>query len=359
MKPAVKRTLGLLILGIAWCAALPAAAPTCRPSTPVPLRVRFAGEAPRQALIQSIWPTGLRLIDPVTGALLWSAGPDASSTQQISAMDASFGSSLTAIDLNADGVHDRLYAGDRAGRLWRLDLRASARPAQWMQASVLADLRAPGVGRGFIAAPDVTLLTAGRTSWLNIAIGTANTGPPRNDHRFYVLRDGSASAPSTPMTEADLAALSAPAGAIELAPGAAPARTLHGYYLPLGSAQVLAQSLTLDGKTWFTAVENAGSFSTACATDELSTAPVPLSVTVLRAADGAVLAAEVAAHTPGAPPVLLRQPLGMWPAMAGVELAPVADQNGRIACVVGTQPLPGCFLDTRPRRTWWRREDAD
>ena len=89
--------------------------------------VRYGEAPPDPVLLQSSLPNGLRLLDPVDGRELWSAGAGAGTTQQIAAMDAAFGTSLVALHLDEDGLHDRLYAGDRAGRLWRFDLRAGAR----------------------------------------------------------------------------------------------------------------------------------------------------------------------------------------------------------------------------------------
>jgi hypothetical protein len=319
--------------------------------------VQFTTEAPRDALLESTLPDGLRLRDPVTGDELWSISSRAASTQQIADMDAPFGASLAAVHLDADGLHDRLYAGDLAGRLWRFDLRRGARASSWARATLLADLHAPGGGRGFIAAPDVTLVeTVDADAWLNIAIGTANAGAQRADHRFYVLRDAlAATAPAAPLTEADLTLLAPPLG---LANGSA-----RGYYLPLGTAQVLARALTLDGRIHFTAVESPANLLAACASGTLPTTAVPLSVTVLRARDGAVAEDSngIGGSGSGTDHSNLRRALPRpMPASSGVELAatPVA-ADGQRPCTVDNEPLPGCFLDTRPRRSWWRREDAD
>ena len=105
-------------------------------------------------------------------------------------MTAAFGNSLTVIDLDGDGIHDRLYAGDRIGRLWRFDLDAAAPAQHWASGAVFANLGTPGIARGFIAAPDVALVTnANNESWLSIAMGTATMGTGAPSNRFYVLRD--------------------------------------------------------------------------------------------------------------------------------------------------------------------------
>ncbi|MEO6080409.1 MAG: hypothetical protein ABIQ86_11595 [Steroidobacteraceae bacterium] len=348
----MRRACIVLTLYLGCAMALPslAAATGCRAAAPITLRVRFAGESARAVLLESTTPGGLRLVDPATKNELWSAGPGAGKTQRISGMDASFGASLAAVHLDADGVHDRVYAGDQAGRLWRLELRAGAPPSAWMRASVLADLGAPG--RGFVAAPDITRIeTPAAGSWLNIAIGTANTGAQQAEHRFYVLRDALVVAgPAAPLTEADLEPLMPPLG---VTGGGAP-----GYYLRLGSAQVLAQALTLDGHIHFTVAETGRSLLAGCAPGTLPTTAVPLSVTVLRARDGEVALSH---NTDRSDQRILRRVLaGAMPANAGVELATAQRQaDGRVPCRVDVETLPECSLDTQPRRTWWRREDAD
>jgi hypothetical protein len=265
-------------------------------------------------------------------------------------MEASFGESLTPVDLDADGLPDRLYAGDRAGRLWRFDLRTGAPRTAWMQAMVLADLGVSGGGRGFVAPADVSLAgTSTGTPWLAIAIGTANTGMPRNDHRFYVLRDSLAAMPEAPLVEADLEALRPPA--------AVTIGNVHGYYLRLGTAQVLAQSLTLNGNVHFTAVESAQNLLAACDAGELPAMEVPMSVTALRASDGA-LAMQAIEGSASQTSTLRREVANPLSASIGPQLAASATA-GLVSCVVGPELLPGCFLDTRPRRSWWRREDAD
>jgi hypothetical protein len=348
----------VLVLVALWAASLPAAAANesqCRAMAELTIRVRFAGEAPREAVVESMLPSGFRLLDSTSREELWFAGPDAAGTQQFASMDADFGTSFAALHLDADGVHDRLYAGDRAGRLWRFDLHAGARPAAWIEAAVLADLRAPGGGRGFVARPDVALIeTATSTAWVNIAIGTANTGTPRADHRFYVLRDSTTGRPGTPPVESDLELLSPPAN-VDRSSG-------RGYYLQLGSAQVLAQALTLNGRIHFTVVESPRNLVAACPADTLPDTAVALSVTVLRARDGEVEAADAADDITRASDARdLRRPLATpLPASAGVELAAQPDAaSGLVPCHIAAQALPGCFLDTRPRRSWWRREDAD
>jgi hypothetical protein len=351
----MRLALLLLFLCIACQTQAQASEDGCRPAEAVRMRVRFFGEAARDVLLESTLPDGFRLLDATSLTQLWSAGTGASSTQRVAGMDAPLGTSFTAVHLDADGVQDRLYAGDRAGRIWRFDLHAGARPTAWMEATLLADMGVDGGGRGLVAPPDVIRIQSPTGApGLNIAIGTASTGAPRNDHRFYVLRDTLEGRPTGVLREVDLERLSPPAAATR-------ARD-HGYYLVLGTAQVLAQALTLDGRIHFVTVERARNLLAACATTELPTGPAALSVTVLRAPDGAVVApADSNPDIPSQTSQYLRRPLSaLLSASSGVELAPgPPESSGIVPCRVDNEPLPGCFLDTRPQRRWWRREDAD
>jgi hypothetical protein len=350
----MRRALILLALPAMCQSGWTAAAP-CRAPTPLILRVRFLAEAPREVVVESMLPSGFRLVDGTSREELWSTGPDPARTQQVDGMDSSFGTSFAALHLDADGLHDRLYAGDRAGRLWRFDLHAGARRSDWMEAAVLADLGTPGGGRGFVAKPDVALIEAPTgTSWFSIAIGTANTGAPRADNRFYVLRDSTTGRPGRTLSESDLTPLSPPAGV--------DSGNDHGYYLQLGSAQVLAQALTLNGRIHFTAVERPRALVAACPPGTLPDTPATLTVTVLRARDGAVEANPTDPVITDAMtlPVVRRALANPLPAATGVDLATARDPaTGLLPCMIGAEVLPGCFLDLHPQRSWWRREDAD
>lgn len=342
--------MAILMAALSACLLQPslAAEASCREAVPLNLRVRFAQQQSLDAVFAATAAGGLRLLDARTSQQLWSGGADPRDTQLVENVDADLGASLAAVDLNADGVHDRIYAGDRRGRLWRFDLRTGADPSRWLRPTLLADLGA--AGRGFVAAPDITLVTTATRSWLNIAIGSARIGAQAVDNRFYVLRDALDSRlPVAPVTEADLELLSAP---LDHSDADAP-----GYYLRLGTAQVLAQALTLDGRTYFTAVESPRRLLDDCEPGSMPTAAAPLSLTVLLASDGSLVQQIIDGQQQSG----LRRALpGTLPAGAGVELADAtAHSAGRLPCHVATTPLADCHLDTTPQRTWWRREDAD
>ncbi len=67
------------------------------------------------------------LVEPLTGARWWWASNTTSSDSdraqlELTKMKYSIPSELTLLDTNGDGAVDRLYVGDTAGQLWRIDL---------------------------------------------------------------------------------------------------------------------------------------------------------------------------------------------------------------------------------------------
>jgi type IV pilus assembly protein PilY1 len=63
------------------------------------------------------------IVDALTGALLTSIGGDVSHDVTVAAMDAPVVTQLVVFDSNGDGLDDRIYFGDIAGNVWRVDLQ--------------------------------------------------------------------------------------------------------------------------------------------------------------------------------------------------------------------------------------------
>ena len=139
------------------------------------------------------------MIDAMTGALLWSAGPTAEHNLQLAQMTNAIPSTVRVIDLNNDNFADRMYVGDMGGRVWRFDIFNGQNQNNLVAGGVIAslgaaDLDAPTVAdnRRFYNAPDVALVPRETDSYLNIAIGSGYRAHPLNmqtDDRFYGLRD--------------------------------------------------------------------------------------------------------------------------------------------------------------------------
>jgi hypothetical protein len=334
-------------LALLW--ALPAAAyaPACLNAAPVPIRVRIAeyGPEPVEASLQGGVAPALSLLERSSGRLLWSADFHAPAAQQFTAMRAAFAGSLTALDLDGDGLQDRIYAGDLGGRLWRFDLHHGAPAAAWASGGIFADFSNPA-GRGFVAPPDVSLaLPSGSAPWFNIALGTAAPGNVATGHRYYVLRDHapfeSWSAQEYlewhALHESDLLPLQRPTQAGDL-------QIEDGYFIELARGEVLSPSITVAGRAVLAIADSTAAPATQC--------KVAISVATLQV-DTARDTRSGDARTPW------REPLGLTVAAGTVFAFTTASDSLLAPCTLGDAHVAACDVDLSPVRTWWRREDAE
>lgn len=318
----------------------------CVPVRPLLLTVRIGEAALAQRVLLAGGDAGLQVVDVRTGATLWSAGSAAPATQRFAAMTSPFAGSLAALDTDNDGLHDRLYAGDLAGRLWRFDLHNGAPATAWTSGGVFADF-SNTAGRGFYAPPDASLAAAPRAApWLNIALGTAAPGHVAADNRFYMLRDY---APFTAMTDAqyrDWPPLRE-ADLLRVATAGEPPdeEIVGGWFIELGGGEVLTAAVTVAGRTTVAIAETTTGTTAGCRSS--------FSIATLQTATGQPL----------------RDALGNWRRLLSTQLAFDAaftitmDAAGadpaRAVCTLGETRIPECDVDTRPRRTWWRRGNAE
>ncbi len=225
------------------------------------------------------------MVDALSGALLWSAGPGASTTDtlKLTRMDHSIPSNMTVIDLNSDGYVDRMYVGDMAGQLWRFDVTNGNPAATLVAGGVIASLgthddasHAVIDTRRFYAAPDVAAVAQkGLSPFLNIAIGSGYRGHPLDtsaQDRFYSVRDSS---PYTALTQAQYVAypvihdgdlVDVTTNVAAVIPAGSP-----GWKMLLDQAggwdgeKVLSSSVTLNGTIYFpTYTPNTSSSSDPC-----------------------------------------------------------------------------------------------
>lgn len=331
MGARVTQTMGLALLETANNGDLPAECPTIQPAH---IRVQLDGsDQPIEALLLTGVEPVLRIADADTGQVLWSAGATSSARQQLFDGNTRITTSLTVLDTDSDGVHDRIYAGDHAGRIWRVDLHNGNDAERFASGSVFAELGAAGGQRAFLAAPDVSLAFDGAgTAWLNIAAGTTGLS---GENRLFVLRDYAA---RTQWSDAEHRRWRPPheqdlhAGGLATDLPAPP-----GYYFDLGAAQIFTPSITINGKVTYavaaTAIRDAG-----CNTR--------VRIGKFNIADGA--GAQVTTHGDAAAGLPLR-----------AQLESGERNHGLIRCTLGNAIVPQCSGFDPVRRSWWRREDAD
>jgi type IV pilus assembly protein PilY1 len=235
------------------------------------------------------------IVDAATGALVWSGGPttnpNGSYTQTFADLNYSIPSDIRIIDINTDGLADRMYVGDMGGQLWRFDINNGAAAASLVTGGVIADLALNASGtndaannRRFYYAPDVSMTRRGTQRYLTIAMGSGWRAHPLDlsiQDRFYVLRDYdvyNAPASYTKLTESNL--YNATENNIGETSGAEQETELsslwdsnQGWYIDLeGSGEkVLAESLTVNNQILFTTYQPTASAGTCSAGRGLGT----------------------------------------------------------------------------------------
>ncbi len=152
------------------------------------------------------------MVDAATGQKLWQAGPTGSGTGGqdpdlvISEMTYSIPANLTVIDLDGDGLSDRIYAADNNAQIFRIDLDKTNNGAAGLaKGGVIAKLggTTAETRRRFFYAPDASWSTV-KDGVINIAIGSGYRAHPNNttiEDRFYLLKDGNTSVPLASTTD--------------------------------------------------------------------------------------------------------------------------------------------------------------
>jgi hypothetical protein len=335
--------------------ALPAhaAVPECLPAQPldVVLQIGESGLPQRLQLVGGASPP-LRLQQPDSGAVFWSAAASGPATQVFPSLWAGFSGSLAVVDLDGDGLHDRLYAGDLAGRLWRFDIHNGLPAESLLTGGIFAALGGVPALRAFVIPPDLSLSgNPEGTSTLNIAIGTVSLMPGAASNRFFVLRDVAPHSAWSqreydlwrPIQESDLTWVNDPQ-----ASSAEPAHLGEaGFYVTLAGTSMVLRSITVSGRAVIAmALQPASGVN--CS---VSVTVGSVSIEDGRAAvdfdgDGAVRSHET-----------LRLPQ-LLPASSDFSLS-ASPEGSEAICRLGDTPLAACSLSTRLVPTWWRREDAD
>lgn len=139
------------------------------------------------------------IVDATDGTLLYSASNQASSDDRFDDMDFAIPSDLTVVDVNTDGVHDRIYVGDLGGQLWRFDIANGQSGAALVDGAVVAKLGRTAAGaaaedrRRFFNRPDVSLIADELNgTFLSIAIGSGRRNEPTDNDiqdRFFSIWD--------------------------------------------------------------------------------------------------------------------------------------------------------------------------
>lgn len=140
------------------------------------------------------------IVDALTGARLWWAGPSGSAADlELSNMIYSIPSRMKAVDIRADGYTDRMYIGDMGGQLWRFDIKPGREAGdsldELISAQRVADL-ADGTAAGhrrLYYPPSVAIVSEpGQAAYLALGFSSGYRAHPLNttvQDRIYMIRD--------------------------------------------------------------------------------------------------------------------------------------------------------------------------
>jgi len=204
----------------------------------------------------------LSILDPATGGLLWRAAGNAALLPDLHlpGMTASLASAPRVLDLDGDGLIDRLYVIDVEGGLWRLDLQNGAAPADLARARLVA--RLGGEGQRFYSTPDIAMIRESGGLELAISVGSGWLARPRDasiTDRIYSIRDREPAGSSSFLREGDLHDAT---DSLESMPAAAP-----GWFVRLDAhgpgEKVIGSSLTFDHRLHFLTYQPATALASA------------------------------------------------------------------------------------------------
>lgn len=336
----------------------------------------------------------LYIVDAVTGALLWRAGPGSGSGTSpnlaLAQMTHAIPADVRPIDFSGDGLIDVIYAADLGGRVWRFEVDNSASSmSSFIRGGVFASLGLTGsatTARRFFAAPDVAYIRSGATSWFNIAIGSGNRELPVKDQvtddKFYSLRDyrklqpydwsgGNAWDPITDsmLTDVTPIAIVSDTGITSYQQPAVP-ENAYGWKLTLDyfpGEKVITESRTFENVVFFSSFypkkrtaeddTDGNVCTTTLGFNNLYTVNAVDARPCVTCIESMVAKGKVAVDSGLG--VILKQP-GIAP--EPVFLFPGAEEGSAIrvppVCLVGAESC-GTFGSYEPKRTYWMQRGAE
>lgn len=225
------------------------------------------------------------VVDAVTGTLIWKArGGSGTSGAQVfnhPGLVDSIPSTLTAADMDGDGLTDRIVVGDTGGNVWRADLGGDD-TSKW-QLTLLASLGrhasgTPGIDsdRRFFHRPDLVPSSDQYGLFDGVVIGSGNRANPLDRGGIttdfaYMIKDRNTAVGSgtdTGIQHVDFGDVTS--NCLQSGSGCV-VNLANGWRLQMEEPgeKVLATPLTMTGMTFFTTyMPNAGSGATACAPSE-------------------------------------------------------------------------------------------
>ena len=206
-------------------------------STPVIANINVAGSRKAVAMFGGGYDSGqdnsgyrvdnvgnaIYFVDLLTGAKIWSAGENAADHKLVlPQMRHSIPAPLAVLDINQDGLADRMYVGDMGGRVWRFDIVNGGAGTELVEGGMIASLGAAHLPpprpaseiRRFYAAPDIVPVVSQGKYFLTINLGSGYRAHPLDattNDEFFSVRDFNVQGvidtddyPTTPLTRSGL-----------------------------------------------------------------------------------------------------------------------------------------------------------
>ncbi len=314
----------------------------------------------------------LYVVDAITGALIWSAGPTGSgATVEVSGMNFAMPSDPLVIKNLSGGTTNRAYMGDTGGNVWRFDFSNPSK-SNWTVTKIasVADLTTKSGRRKFLFPPDAVQ----ESGFDAILIGSGDREHPFDTsvtNRFYMIKDQGTDAgpvtgtnPVTLPTITESLLFDATSNCLQECTGSALTtalisfNSLNGWYITLGLGEKdIGNAVALNGVVFFNTNQPSTSSSTCDANLGIArqykvsvvdaTAPKDIN------GNGAITAADRSIEHAGG---------GYLPSPVHVVVQ-VPDSQGNMKTVEGVisgtsvdQP-PGVSLNARTRRFWYKEVD--
>jgi type IV pilus assembly protein PilY1 len=112
----------------------------------------------------------------------------------IAGMENAIPSDLATVDINSNGVVDRIYAADVGGKIIRVDFPDNEGEGNAISGGIVADINHPSQStahRKFFNTPQIGYYAKGTRQFLVLMIGTGDRANPLNTDvdRFYMIKD--------------------------------------------------------------------------------------------------------------------------------------------------------------------------
>ncbi len=203
------------------------------------------------------------IVNARTGAIIKSISNTGASLN-ISGMTNGIAGDLLTVDINANGITDRLYATDVGGRVIRVDIPDSGFADRTLSGGIVADINSGVSGyRRFFNTPEVGYFNKGGVQYLAILVGSGFRPEPTDStvtDRFYMFKDlavWKAPATYTTVVTSDLydatANLIQDGSGTEIATAAAALNSASGWYIDFtGSEKAFSKARLYDYAVMFT-----------------------------------------------------------------------------------------------------------